>query len=320
MPDIQHIDASDATTLCSDGRRLYLLSRQTDSEPIEDVMGRERRRTTLHAVELDSDEQTEWARDLPPSDSLAACDDAAYLWGMDRQSLVRVTADGSTETVAEFDNAAEGGLACAGSRLYYLGRTRPRQMGVAVFDAQLGDFAQVVNLDDPTHVAIQRMHVTEDDVWSLQHETRGWMMHRYPHDGETTEDVLTDEKLVLRWMTRTDDWIAAGGTDGVHLFLGDEHTFCETDVPPDDLVVVDGGVAWVQGGMTNEAGELVEPWRVLHLKPGDEAPDTLLETENRIATLVGGDWGCAALTQDTSGGLDQLLEGDVRTGVMVARR
>ena len=320
MEDIQQIDVTHATTtLCSDAGRLYWLSRQKDSEPIEDAMGRERRRTTLHTLDLDSGERSTWASDLPPSDSLAACDGAAYLWGLDRKSLVRVTPDGSTEIVAEFDNAAEGSLTCAGERLFYRGRTRPRQMGVAVFDEELGDFAQVVNLDDPTHVALQRMHVSEDCIWSLQHETRGWVMHRYPLDGEPDDEVLTEDKLVLRWMVRTDAWVAAGGSEGIHLFAGDDHTFVATDVPPDDLAVVDGFVAWVESGMTNADGELVEPWRVQRLLPGGDVAETLIESNNRIADLVGGDWGCAVLTQHTSDGLDKLLEGDVSTDILVAR-
>lgn len=320
MTDVQQIHVEHATSaFCSDEERLYWLSRQKDTEPIVDSMGRERRRTTLNTLEIDSGEQRIWANDLPPSSSLATCDGRAYLWGIDRQSLMSVDADGVVETVAEFETAAEGDLKCAGDKLYYLGRTQPRQMGVAVFDKDLGDFAQIVNLDDPTHVALQRMHVEEDGVWSLQHDARGWVMHFYPLDGEQTESVLTEEKLVLRWMTRTVDWVAAGGIDATHLFHDGEHTLVETDVPPDDLFVIDGQVGWVTNAMTNGDGDLVEPWRLQSLEPGADIAKTEVESDARIAAVASGTWGCAALTQKTSVGIDDFIEGEVATEILLAR-
>jgi hypothetical protein len=320
MSDVQHIDVEHATsTLCSDGVRLYWLSRQKDTDPIVDSMGRERRCTTLHTWDIDTGEHVVWATDLPPSDSLAACDGRAYLWGIDRQSLVRVNPSGDTETVATFETTAEGDLRSAGEKLFYLGRTRPRQMGAAVFDEALGDFAQVVSLDDPTHVALQRMDVSEDGVWSLQHDARGWVLRSYPLEGKPTDSVLTDEKLVLRWMARTDDWVAAGGSDGIHVFHDDTHTFVETEVPPDDLMVIDGRVGWIASAMTDVDGVLVEPWRIQSVAPGADIARTELESDDRIASVAAGPWGCAALTQRTSPGLDDFIVGEVSTDIVVVR-
>lgn len=319
MWERDEIEAQDATTtLCSDGQRLFWLERQTEDEPFVDSTGRERRRTTLIARDIESGARHEWATDLPPSDSLAACASGVYLWGLDRDSLIRVGPEGRVNTIAEFDTVAEGSLACVGERLFYLGRTRPRQMGVAVFDDDLGDFAQVITLDDPTQVALQRMQLTDDGVWSLQHDARGWVMHHHPIDGEPSETLLSEDKLVLRWMARTDEFIAVGADNGVHLFEDDDSTFIETDVPPDDLTVMGDRVAWVSGAMTDGDGALVEPWRVMSARPGDQ-PEVVLETDNRIAALSAGDWGCAVLTQRTSEGLADFIEGKVETGIVLAR-
>ena len=305
------------------GSSLYWLARDENVEPLTDKFGRERPMRRLVCYDLEAETTRELADGLPPSNTLAVCEDAAYTWSADRSELVRVDFSGGFETAATLDVVAEGGLRGAGSTLFYAGELAPKVMGIAVYRPEEQQFVRVLDTDDPTHVALQLVHVEPETIWRLVHDARGWVLESRDLEGTVDiEEVITEEKLMLRWLSRTAAGFLIGGDQGVYLYDSEDglEQVAHTDVPPDDVTEAAGHAAWVLSAITDQNGDFAEPWRV-QAAPLSEAgqPSVIHETTNRIARLVGSEWGCAFFAQDTSGGLDSLLNGHPDANLVVLR-
>lgn len=314
-------DLSTPTNLCHHDGRLYWLADDDDADAVEDTLGRTVPRKVLVSYAVDAGERRVLARALPPSRTLAAGDQGLFLWGLQRESVLQVSHDGDVTQFTSTEEQPDGDLRCVDGRLFFAGKLNPATQGVAVYEPELDDFRRVLETGDPTSSSLDRVDIAGDRVWHLTHDPRGWVLLGVDLDGEETEEIVTKEKLMCRGLLTAAQGFVIPDDHAVYHFAGGElRSLAECDLPPDLLAASGARVLWTTDGAEDAEGALVEPWRVhTAALQGDAASEVAYESNDRIASLVAGPWGCACLLRDAKVGVVAEIGTEVTGSVALVR-
>jgi hypothetical protein len=279
--------------------RLFWLQDDPDAEPIEDALDRRTPRQRLVTYAVATGERSRLATGLAPTHTLAATPRGAYVWDPRGGGVRLVSVNGAVDEVTRIEGHLDGELKAFDGSLFYVGKIHAGALGVARYDEEADTWDVLLDTEDPTTSAHAMIHVGPERVRYLHHAARGWVLDSIDFDGQR-ESVAVDLAGVMpRELSGSGRKAFIALKRGI-LFLddrGERLRLVETDVPPERLAYVGlGRVGWVANAVRDPDGQLVAPWRVQIAGPKG-APRTALESARPITAIVGGEWGCACLTE-----------------------
>jgi hypothetical protein len=303
--DITVDDRDHPTSLCHYEDRLYWLIEDHDAQLAEDTFGRTVPSKKLISYDIQTAERDVLAEALPPSQTLTVGPNGAFVWGLLRESVLRITDEGDVEQFTRTEEQPDGGLECIGDRLFFVGKLNPATTGVAVYEPDNDHFRRVFETGDPTPSTLDRMHVGQDRVFYLTHDPRGWVLESVGLDGHEDEQLVTEQDQIFRRLTRTERGFVLGDDHALYLFEeGELIQFTETELPADEVRGFGEQAIWTTSAVENDVGQLVEPWRVYaaELQQG-VSPEVIYESNDRIAATTSGPWGIACLLREAKVGV-----------------
>lgn len=274
------------------GKRVYWIA--SDDRRRDD----EAHHSKLYVAEFDGEPRA-IADGLPASELLAISDEAAYLWDEDEHLILRADFDGNLEKYNALEGWLRGELVWSNGRLYFMGMLHAGGSGVAVFSAEDETWKVLLDVRDTTAGMRERTAMAHDHVWCLRHKREGWILESHDQDGNESEvSVALGSDFLPRHMVASEDVLFIATEKRILRAHKDGRieVIVETELPAEDMVVLDGKPAWLQAEV-DEAGE--HEWRVRTLE--DDQTIDVLRIADPIVELSAGEHSVACITRSFDG-------------------